>query len=80
MDTRAISTRVRQFKNMDPDLYDALMKLLELWVAEITVAVTEAPPDQILIFQGRAQQARKMFQMFTELPTDTSLAVNAPAR
>ncbi len=76
MDHKLISWRLRQFKNMDPAIYEALIDLMKQYVTELTVAVTDAPADQILVCQGRAQQARKMLQIFTELPTDT----NAPAR
>lgn len=72
VDTKEISRRIRLFKNMDPKVYEQTIRLIDQRVTELTVAVTEAPPDQILVCQGRAQEARKMFQILTELPEDTS--------
>ena len=54
-------------KNADPRLYERFLRLLDAYVTELTVAVTEAPPDNILNAQGRAQQGRKFLQLFTEL-------------
>lgn len=72
LDPKEISRRFRLFKNMDPKVYEQTIRLIDQYVTELTVAVTEAPPDQILVAQGRAQQARKFFQIFTELPEDTT--------
>lgn len=70
VDTKEIGRCVRLFKNMDPRVYEKFIRLVDHRVTELTVAVTEASPDQILICQGRAQEARKMFQILTELPED----------
>lgn len=70
VDEKQISKCLRVFKNQDPRLYDQFLHLLALRVEDITVAVTEVPPDQILVAQGRAQEARKMFRLFTELLED----------
>lgn len=75
-----ISRRFRLFKNQDPKAYEQTIRLLDQYVTELTVAVTEAPSDQILVAQGRAQQARKFFQLFTELPPDTSAPQSANHR
>ena len=64
---------------MDPKGYDQLISLIEQRVTELTVAVTEAPPDHILVAQGRAQEARKMFQIFTELPDEGKTVTTRPA-
>ena len=63
-----------RFKNYDPPLYDKFLRLLDAWTFEVTVAVTEASAAEILQAQGRAQQARKLMQIFseaTELPSAT---------
>lgn len=70
IDPTEISKRFKLLKNADPRLYEQLVRLLDQRVTEITVAVTEAPPDQILVCQGMAREARKMFQLFTELPEE----------
>lgn len=67
-----LSRYMRLFKNHDPKAYDQFISQLGQYVTELTVAVTEAPPSDILVSQGRAQQARKFFNLFSELPADTS--------
>jgi hypothetical protein len=80
IDTKEISRRVKLFKNIDPKIYEQFIRLVDQRVTELTVAVTEAPPDQILVCQGRAQEARKMFQILTELPEDTSAPQQHPSQ
>lgn len=58
---------LRLLKNGDPEAYDKLVGMLQLRVGEVTVAVTEADPSNILVLQGQAQEARKMLQMFAEV-------------
>lgn len=68
-------TRIFQlFRNIDPRMFDRLVDLVEARVMEVTVAVTEAPPDQILVAQGRAQDARKWLQLMTEFPPPQNAA------
>lgn len=80
VDTKEISRRFRMLKNHDPQCYEQLIRLVDQRVTEITVAVTEAAPDQILVCQGMAKEARKMFQILTELPVDTSPPTPSQAR
>lgn len=63
-----LSECMRKFKNQDPKVYEQFLRVLDQYVTELTVAVTEAPTSDILVAQGRAQQARKFFQLFTEIP------------
>lgn len=58
---------LRLLKNGDPVAYDRFVGLFQQHVAEVTVAVTDADPSNILVLQGRAQEARKLFQWFSEL-------------
>ena len=53
-------------KNTDPRVYDAFIHNLNQYVSDVTVAVTDAPASEILQAQGRAQQARKFYQLFSE--------------
>jgi hypothetical protein len=62
-------------KNADPRVADKILRHLEAYVTDLTIAVTDAPPDCILVAQGRAQQARKFLLLFTELVRDG----NAPS-
>ena len=57
-----------KFKNHDPKVWETFIRVLDQYVTEITVAVTEAPTAEILEAKGRAQQARKFFRLFTEFP------------
>lgn len=66
IDTRVISEIAGLFKNADPRLYEKFIRILDQYTTEVTVAVTEAPASEILQAQGRAQQARKFFQLFAE--------------
>lgn len=69
-----ISKRVALVRSTDPRNYEQLVRLMDQRVLEVTVAVTAAPPDQILVAQGRAQEAMKMFRIFTELPSNPEIA------
>lgn len=67
VDLKRLGEVVGQFKNQDPALYEQFLRLLDAWTFEITVAVTEASSADILQAQGRAQQARKFMQVFSEV-------------
>lgn len=68
VDPKQISQFALRVRNVDPPLYEQFIRLLDAYTTELTVAVTEAPADAILVSQGRAQQARKFLQLFAELP------------
>lgn len=57
-----------KFRNLDPKLYEMFLRLMDAWTFEVTVAVTTASSADILQAQGRAQQARKTMQVFSEPP------------
>ena len=71
VDPKQLSDCMRFMKNMDPRLYEKFIRIFDAYVTEVTVAVTEADTSDILVAKGRAQQARKLFQLFTELPPTT---------
>jgi hypothetical protein len=62
---------MRFFKNADPRVYDKFIRALDQYVTAAVIATTEAPVTEIMNAQGRAQMARKFFQLFTELPVST---------
>lgn len=66
VDIRQISECAGLMKNADPATYEKFLRLLDAYTHEVTVAVTEAPSGDILQAQGRAQQARKFFQLLAE--------------
>lgn len=43
-------------RNADPTSYEAFLAALDVYATEITVAVTDATPADILNMQGRAKQ------------------------
>lgn len=53
-------------RNAEPEGFDRFLKELAAYTDEVTVAVTEAPPEEILCMQGRAQQARAILRVFAE--------------
>lgn len=69
-DLKLLSQCAKRFCNNDPKVYEQFIRLLDQYVTELTVAVTEAHSAEILQLQGRAQQGRKFLQLMTELPND----------
>lgn len=78
VDPNEIAKRFKFFRNTDPRLYEQLVRLLDARVQELMIGVTVAPPDQILVCQGRAQEALKFFRIFTELPPDDPVQSVSP--
>jgi len=66
VDTKKITEFAQRIRNADPSLYGQFIQLLDQYTTDVTVAVTEAPPQEILVAQGRAQMARKFMQLLTE--------------
>ena len=64
--TAPIMAILGQFKNIDPALYERLLRHADQYTFDVTVAVTEVDSQGILQAQGRAQQARKWMQMLNE--------------
>ena len=73
VDENEIKKRFKLFKNVDPRVYEQLLRFCDQRVQERLEAVSMAPPDQILVCQGRAQEARAFFKLLTELPEDDPL-------
>lgn len=65
-DLRTLSALIGRWKSADPQVYSTFIRLLEQYVFEVTLAVTEASSGEVLQAQGRAQQARKFLLLFTE--------------
>jgi hypothetical protein len=66
VDTLKFGEFATKFKNADPHVYEQFLRLLDQYVYEVTVAVTQATSAEILVAQGRAQQAQKFFQLLSE--------------
>jgi hypothetical protein len=56
----------RRLANNGGEAFDRFLRTFGAFVDTVTVAVTDAPSDQILRLQGQAQMARKLLRMFTE--------------
>lgn len=55
-----------KFRNADPHNYEQFLRLLDAYTYEVTVAVTQASTAEILVMQGRAQQAVKFMRLLSE--------------
>lgn len=66
VDPGHISEIMGRFKNQDPRLFDQYLRVLDAYVQDVTAAVTEAAPGEILQYQGRAQQAIKFYRLCAE--------------
>ena len=50
-----------------PDAFNLFVKAFATYTDELTVAVTEASPDRILVLQGQAQNARSVLVQLTDV-------------
>lgn len=66
VDTKQISELAGKLKNANPQVYEQFLVLLDLYVLDQFLLLSSAPSAEVLQAQGRAQQARKFVQIFTE--------------
>ncbi len=73
---KVLSELALKVRNHDPVLWEAFVDTFDAYSMEVTVAVTQAPPAEILVMQGRAQQCLAMLRVFKEctLPPKSSPA------
>jgi hypothetical protein len=64
--TAALSQQALFLRNLDRLVFDQFVAELEKYVNSVTVAVTDAPQENILNMQGRAQMARSFLRVFHE--------------
>lgn len=55
-----------KLSHADPQEYERFARALDAYVFQVTVAVSECGNEDILRYQGRSQQARKLLNLFTE--------------
>lgn len=55
-----------QLKNANPAAWDAFVETFDVYATEAAVALTQAPADQILAQQGRAQQCLAFLRTLRE--------------
>lgn len=51
-----------------PQEFQLFLNQFELYTNDVTVAVTNAPADQVLVAQGMARQCRALLRAFVECP------------
>jgi len=61
-----LGQRALYLHNAAPTAFKDFLTELELRTTLITVAVTEAPQHEILVAQGRAQEARTLLRILQE--------------
>lgn len=69
-----------RLRNASPEGWDQFLAAFDAYATEITVAVTQAPPAEILIMQGRAQQALALLRMFRECHITPTKPPSPPIR
>jgi predicted Zn-dependent protease with MMP-like domain len=71
-----LAVAAAKLKRMAQPEFEDFLKQFDALVQEITVAVTDAPPTEIMGKQGAAKQMRSLQRMFHEC--DRERAVNQP--
>lgn len=61
-----VSHTANHLKNSSPEMYGEFLKALSVYMENVTVAVTNARSDEILVAQGNAQMIRKIVQILNE--------------
>lgn len=56
----------RRLRSADPENFRLFVDAFDGYALEVTVAVTEAPQDQVLNMQGRARQCRAILRILQE--------------
>lgn len=71
----------RRLRSADPENFQSFVEALDAYALEVTVAVTEAPQDQVLNMQGRARQCMALLRLLQEchLQRPTAQAPGQPA-
>ena len=64
--TDVLSHFALRLRNADPEGFERFVEAFDAYASEITVAVTEAPQDQVLNMQGRARQCLAFLRLFRE--------------
>lgn len=55
-----------RLKNANPEAWDDFVQCFDIYATEVTVAVTQAPSEDILRMQGRAQQCLALLRTMRE--------------
>lgn len=52
-----------KLRNHDPAVYEKFCRLFDAYVQDVVLELTMADSQDILVAQGRARQARKLFEL-----------------
>ncbi len=61
-----LSELALRLRNASPEVWDMFVREFDAYTNEGMSAMSEAPPDKILIAQGRVQQCRALLRLFKE--------------
>jgi hypothetical protein len=64
--TAGISKAFLRLKKIQPQVYDEAVRDFERYAWEVTAAVTDAAPDQVLLAQGMARQCNAILRALRE--------------
>ncbi len=53
-------------RNSNPEAWDGFLRVFSAYTYEVTVAVTEASPNEVMEKQGRSRQLRALERIFKE--------------
>lgn len=78
--TDVLSHFALRLRNADPEGFEQFVAAFDAYTGEITVAVTDAPQDQILNMQGRAKQCLAFLRLFRECHIQKPTQPQPPAK
>lgn len=64
--TQMMQQYMLRLKNSSPEGWDDFVQVFDVYATEVTVAVTQAPSEEILRMQGRAQQCLAILRIMRE--------------
>jgi len=64
--TAGISRAFLRLQKIQPSIFEEAVREFERYSMLVTVAVTSAPPESILVAQGHAQQCQAILQALRE--------------
>lgn len=62
--TANLAAAALRMRSEAPRTWDDFLLALDAYVLDVTVAVTDAPQDQVLLRQGYARNARELLRIF----------------
>lgn len=66
-----------RLKNANPEAWDNFVQTFDIYATEVAIQLTQAPSDEILRMQGRAQQCIGLLRLMQECDRPKPLAPQA---